>query len=335
MTNTPKAVSNAAKEADDMILSLQNTGKEAAAAADADKTALSGEEHLKPTETPHATEASANLKPEQNTDQEKSKTPDADADKGWAERYKILQGKYNAEVPRLQEQIKQLKTQLDQATPNYEEVGQLKAELAALKQQLQGKSPSQPEANAPDLDGLRKVYGDELVNGLYGVMKSMLAPLQQSVEKVTGDVNSFNERNHQNENDRLKSSLRDILKPQGIDLDQVNSDPLFIDWLKEPADELYGQSRQPAFSQALSSGDLNRVARFFTDFVKSHSQSQATSKPNLSEHVTRQPSSASEPEGDSIVWTPERIDALYANEKNMDPAEFARLEKQLFKAVGS
>lgn len=306
----PQAVANAAKNADALIDSQKNTSEQ----PEAPKT----EEAAPVTETPQATEAS------------ESSTVN------WENRYKTLQGKYNAEIPRLQDEVKRLQSKPDDSIVKglQEEISQLKAKINT--------TPDPVSPSFEQLNRLRDDYGDDFMEGVQGVAQQMqqplledIAALKQQVQATDKSVSDVSNRAEDVDAQSVKTVLRGILSQKGVDFDQVNTDPLFTDWLNERTEELYGMPRASGFSDAYQQRDLNRVARFFEDYVASHAGSQATT-PDLSKHVTTTSSAPAESNpAESEAWTDDSIKELYAKQRSMDPKEFTKLEAKLFQAIGA
>lgn len=341
MANASK-VNEQAKAADAAILAMQtgNTettdpatqaGKEVAAStpnADAQQSGI-----------PQTTEAPKN--PEtKNRDTELQDDPD----KAWKDRfdlserrYTILQGKYNAEVPRLTDELKQLKAQLQSVPNSSGDIATLNTEIAALKSQL-AEAQQQPAINTPGLDQLKETYGEELVGGIAAMIRSEMGGVREEVQQVSTRVDEAHQASVKSEQDFTKDKLRALLAPKGIDFDLVNSDPLFADdFLNGTPPELYGISRGEAFGRAYNNGDLATVASFFEAYAKGHDQAQAGyAKPNLEEHVPHQPTAPVEPTGsESDVWTEQRRKEFYEGKRQgiYTQEEADRLEKQLFQAI--
>lgn len=256
-------------------------------------------------------------------------------DGAWKSRYLTLQGKYNAEIPRLQEELRKLREQPQHSPSDSAELQELRAEVARLKQH----APSSPAATFAGEHALRAEYGNELIDGLLALVKQQVQPVQQQVAQVGSSI-------QQSTAQARESSLVTRLKEQGIDFLQRNNDPLFLEWLKEV--ELFsGMERHKLLQAAYDSGDLDRVVTFFTAYDGQATGGRATPAPTptpapgpqLNQHVTLT-SSASQ--ADQVpaqnVWTGAQITEFYAErdraarglKSKYTVEQLAQLEQELF-----
>lgn len=166
-------------------------------------------------------------------------------DDKWEHRYKVIEGKYRAEVPRMAAENKELRSQM--------------AELAAQIESLK----SQAEANKAPLitDADKEKYGEDLLDVIQRATQQAttakdaeIADLKRRMEQVVTTTAKTTEASFY---DRLNT-----LAPNWVTL---NSDERFLSWLDE-YDELTGRSRQDLLEMAEQERDAERVARFFTKF---------------------------------------------------------------------
>jgi len=146
--------------------------------------------------------------------------------------YKVLQGKYNAEVPRMAAEIRGLREQI--------------ANMQA--------APAQPSAPATGeaVAKMREDYGEDFVNSLVsivrGELKTEMAPMTESVKRTEKDMYL----------DRLTA-----LVPNW---QVLMNDAQFGAFLDE-VDPLSGRSLRDMAIEADASGDANRVAKFYQKFI--------------------------------------------------------------------
>jgi len=273
-----------------------------------------------PVESP-APEEVAEVAPETQPEVVASEGVDEDEAK-WEERYKALQGKYNAEVPRLHQELKDLKEQVH----NPSEKEGLLREIAELKSQT---APPPAPLPSPHIDKIREDYGDELANA-FAASKAENDSLRHELQNLMTRTNEIQSNNS-------LGTLANMLSEQGINFDQANNDPLFLDWLRE-VEPFAGVPRQQLLSQAYEAGDLPRAAQFFTAYqgMQASTRIEPKPKPSMEEHVKVQSNAApvkSEPE--PIAWTQGQIQEFYRNKTaGMYTTEEAeRLENQLFNAL--
>lgn len=170
-------------------------------------------------------------------------------------KYRVLQGKYNAEVPRLNAANRDLQQQNND----------LAARLTALEQKLS--EAQQPPQIPQDFSKIQAEYGDDLTHVLkdqaatISQLKSVISQLQQGQTQV---VKSTQEAAV----DGFWRELRRIAP----DWERLNSDQYFLAWLGE-ADGLSGLTRYDSMQYAFKRLDADAVARFFQTFQGSQSPS--------------------------------------------------------------
>ena len=321
MSRKPESVRKNAEAANAAILALNNTdvtGDD----KPIDATVQADDQAKQPAEIPETTSASDNHQPLDK--------PLGNEGDPWEQRYKILQGKYNKEVPALHEQIRQLKARPSDAG-NDQEIGRLRTEIADLKQKLESAAaqPSKP-ATTPDLDKLREQYPAELVDGILAAVQHMMAPIQQRVDSVDKTVTQSSKTSNV---DRLRAAL----KEQGVEFDQVNSDPLFVqDYLSELA-PFSKQTKGQLLTEAFESGDIDRAASFFIDYAGSRGNaSGARTSKDICKHVQVSTNTGSGPvSSDGMVWTEQSIAQFYDDKRRgkYSPEEARALEASLFASM--
>jgi hypothetical protein len=262
----------------------------------------------------------------EETQPEEAASEEVDLDEAkWEERYKALQGKYNAEVPRLHQEVKDLK----ESVRDSGESESLRREIELLKAQL-----NQPVAQAPQttahIDKIRDDYGNELADAF--------AASHAENDALRQQVNDLLNRTNQIQTTSTLGTLSGMLAAQGIDFDQANNDPLFIDWLSH-VDTFAGVPRQQMLNQAYEAGDLNRAAQFFVAYAGNQASPKTEPKPKASmeDHVKVRSQAAPKDNvpQEPVPWTQGQIQEFYRNKTAgmYSPEEAERLENQLFSAL--
>jgi hypothetical protein len=261
-------------------------------------------------------------------------------------RFKVLQGKYNAEVPKLNQVIRDLRDQLQKAQESQPAgndaalLQQLRDEIGNLKQQLQSAQQQQAKpVQAPELDTLRSEFGADLIDGLLAHVQKMVAPVQQKLETVDQKTQKSEQDNRLESG---KAQMRAALKPAGLDFDAMNNDAAFGNWLKE-RDTLSGQVRGQLLNNAFWNGDYSRASLFFTEFAHANRQSDGRANPaglDLSQHVSvgsGAPADGNRGNAPVNVWTPQAIEQFYRDKQRnkYTPADAARLEAEIFAALAN
>ena len=169
-------------------------------------------------------------------------------DDKWEHRYKVIEGKYRAEVPRMAAENKELRSQM--------------AELAAQVESLKSQAEA---AKAPLItDADKEKYGEDLLDVIQRATQQAttakdaeIADLKRRMEQVVTTTAKTTEASFY---DRLNA-----LAPNWVTL---NSDERFLSWLDE-YDELTGRTRQDLLESAEQERDAERVARFFVKYEAS------------------------------------------------------------------
>ncbi len=165
----------------------------------------------------------------------------------WEHKYHRLQGKYDAEVPRLHAQVKEL--------AGYVEQLRNKAEQAPV-----APTPTKAERLVTDAD--IDEYGEAMVD------------LQRRVarEEIRADLEAIKA-----ENERLKQMLLQTGSQMGEvsfeqrlhrlvpDFDQINNDPQWVAWL-DTVDPILRAPRRAIAQDAFSKGDAEAVAHYVDIF---------------------------------------------------------------------
>jgi hypothetical protein len=202
----------------------------------------------------------------------------APADDQAEHRYKVLQGKYNAEVPRLQAQNKDL-TQQFAAMQNQLQATQ--ALLAGMGQQPQAPRLGQP-APQPSLVTAKEVteFGADLYDFVKRTAAEVVAPQVHSLEErfrptaqIVQQMAPMVQQTAENQQ-RTTADVAHDKMCNGLDeacegWETVNTSPEFQAWLDE-VDPYAGAKRGAMLAQAYGNGDVTRVANFFTGFTKEH-----------------------------------------------------------------
>lgn len=274
MSNVPRAVLEAEERANRLQEELIN-GKQ----QQATETPPAGDP--KPTdETPPAST------PPANSDGSPPSTPAPGDD--WEHRFKVLQGKYNSEVPRFAEQVKELTKRLDG----------LEQENAQLKAK-----PPEPLVSQQEVDE----YGEGLIDVARRIAREELAAKQAEIDALKRQITDIGEATTKTVSNDFFRSLTALVP----EWEALNVDPNFIKWLEE-VDELTGQTKQVLLSQAEQTRDASRVAKFFTSYKKATSSWAANANASLESQVVPPTNKAPDTPPSKKVWTRGEISEFYS-----------------------
>ena len=196
------------------------------------------------------------------------------------QKYKTLQGMYNAEVPRLHQQNREMSNR----------VQQMEQLLASLSAQQTSAQPQQivekiitdkdVEEYGESLDVMRKVSREELIpmEQRFAQMEQMFRQMQTN---VVPQVQAVAQRQQVSAEQGFWAELTSVVP----NFRQINDNDAFQSWLLS-ADPLTGITRQTYLDDAQRSLDAKRVANFFRAWLESTGQAavaQSTGRAQNSE----------------------------------------------------
>lgn len=253
--------------------------------------------------------------------------PAAPQSPDWEQRHRTLQGKYDAEVPRLHGQIRELAGQLKVATDSLDALRQAQATPA---------TPAQPLVTPKD----EEVFGSDLID-LIGrrateIANAQTAALQAQVAALESRLGQTSQRQEVSDDDRFYATLGQLVP----DYRDVNTDPRWLAWLGE-VDQLTGLTRQKYLDNAAASRDAARTATIFKTFKASLPQVPVAETPaqELQRQVAPSRSSASAaPAADTAatrVWTSKELDTFYKQVRlrEIGPKDAERIEAEINRAM--
>ena len=234
-----------------------------------------------PTEPQRAPQAAAPAQPPQDSQQQPPAPAPAPADPAEEHRFKVLQGKYNAEVPRLH---KEKAEALQRAAALEQQLAATQSLLASLAQPPAPVQTSRQESLVTDKEV--QEYGADLIDvvrraALEAVspklrtLEEQFRPVATAVQQMAPVVQHTQQESQKTAADLAHERMCDGLDAQVTDAngnsiwEQINSAPEFQAWL-EQVDPYAGAKRGAMLAAAYQSHDLPRVAAFFTGFMKEH-----------------------------------------------------------------
>lgn len=182
----------------------------------------------------------------------------------WEHKYKVMEGKYRAEVPRLAADNRDLRQKLDALTAQFE----------SLKSQAS--TPAQSLISPED----REKYGDDLLDVIKRTAQEQVAAKDREIDDLKRRLDGV----HQDTAKNAEVTFYDRLGELVPDWVSINAEDGFLKWLDEH-DEFTGKTRQELLSEAEVAKDASRVARFFSKWKAEQTQSVATSQRALESQV--------------------------------------------------
>jgi len=265
-----------------------------------------------------------------NTVSQESKTQEIPEEK-WAHKYHTLKGMYDAEVPRLHSQVREMQTQIQQ--------------LITEKAQVETRVAEVPKVESLITDEDKEAFGPDLIDLINRATESKVATLRdreadllQKISKLEGQLGTVTERQGVSDKDRFLMGLGQ----QVSDWEAINVDPNFIAWLQE-VDPVYGLPKNVALTTAYENLDVSRVASIFNTYKQTLAPVQTQAAPakrqqELQRQVapTRTRSTSSPNDNlDKPVYTNGDIEKFYTDWRRgyYTDDEAASMESQIHAAI--
>lgn len=244
-----------------------------------------------------ATDATESADKVAETTTQQTEAPQDDA---WKQKFDVLTGKYNAEVPRLYQQLKEQASTLEK----------LQAELEANKAKpVEPEKPKESLVTSKDedtfgsdlIDLARRVTRDEV-----GAVLSRIGNIEQMLENISQlpkQVEQVAQQQAQSTEDRYWSAIGKAIP----DWEQIDSDPRWIEWLNL-APKFSIKTYRDLASEAISSGQVQPIVELVATWKEQAgiAQAQATqsnNKQELQRQVAPTKNNASSVPQGKKVWT--------------------------------
>jgi len=248
----------------------------------------------------------------------------------WERKYLTLKGMYDAEVPRLHSQMREMNQQ----------VQALIAEAATAKAQQPRPEPVTAKTLITEQD--KEAFGSDLLDLIDRATEQKLAgnrdlevQLRAEINELKGKLGNVTERQVVSDKDRYEAAL----SSQVPDWEAMNIDQGFLTWLAE-VDPVYGMPRQYALTNAYESLDANRTATIFKQYKATIAPTQ---RPQANRELQRQvaptrshtspaPTTSS---ADKRLYTTSDIDSFYTEWRRgmIDEAEAVQIERDIHAAI--
>jgi hypothetical protein len=203
-------------------------------------------------------------------------TPEPVPDSKWEAKYHTLKGMYDAEVPRLHSQVRELNSQVQTLIA---EVAQAKVQTPSPQETAKSLITEQDkEAFGPDLIDLIERAAESKVSTLRGRESDLMKELNE-LKSQLGDVS---ERQVVSDKDRFINGLAKKVP----DWESLNTDQGFLTWLQQE-DPVYGLPRQIALNNAYEQFQVDRVASIFNAYKATTTPAPST-RPKINPELQRQ-----------------------------------------------
>ncbi len=241
--------------------------------------------------------------------------------------YNVLKGKYDAEIPRLQAQLKAAQ---ENPQDNYL-LTQLKEQNSALQTEIEQLKSQQTQAPIVDNGFLEDEYGEDFSSAIDAKVSKQTEALQNEVETLKQMLNQQQSQVGQQTDAMKRASLQATLSKDGIDFQSLDTDPLFIDWVKQ-VDPFSGQPRMQMLVSAYQNNDLDRAALFYRQFNNESSTPTAPANPYENHAEAVAPAKFADAQTSTTPWSPEQTQELYSKKAKglISQADFEKLEVEMF-----
>jgi hypothetical protein len=175
----------------------------------------------------------------------------------WKQKYETLQGKYNAEVPQLHMTVASLKNQIREL----QNAAEVRPEQQSVEKPAEKKEPAKEEE-----DRILTTFKEEYPDIFEAVAKMIGKTKGEEKPKEKPKVESKEE----------KAPPSTIVNPRGTfdfylnrdvpDWRQVNTDPEFIQFLRNPDPAFPGMTKLESIQAAYDAADFTTVIGHFRDF---------------------------------------------------------------------
>ena len=301
-----------------------------------------GEQGQEAEATPANTEDTGTAR-EADSGQEQAPAPKAEeqpagdkTEKTIEQKYKTLQGMYNAEVPRLHAEKRELGNRVQQ-------LEQLIASMNATPAQAQ--APAQKLITEQDMEDygdsievMRRVFREEMSSkdSEIGELKRLVRQMQGT---VVPQVHQLSQSHAVSNEQRFWADLQTAVP----DWQDINGSQEFQAWLLE-VDPLTGIPRQTYLDDAQRNMDARRVANFFTSWkgmtggqdARIQRESQPASELERQVAPGKGRSGGAKPQGEAKSYTSEDIKKFFSDVQKGKykgrEAERDRIERDIFAA---
>lgn len=176
----------------------------------------------------------------------------------WQKRYRDLQGKYNAEVPRLAQQLREQNANLEALNAKLKELSEKPATPAPAASKGTLVTDKDIETFGGDLVDLIKRQAQEIVSDRESALTEKLTKVEAENATLRQQIGNVSDRVVVND----RRSYLTELKKSVPNWEAVNGNDAFIEWLSE-VDPLTGFQRQAYLTDAFEKFDVERTAHIF------------------------------------------------------------------------
>ena len=216
------------------------------------------------------------------------------------QRYRTLKGMYDAEVPRLHAQVKELTSRVEQL------------QRAAEAPKPAPAAPETPTKLVTDADV--QAFGEDLIEVQRKVAREVASEFRKELDELKGENAKLREQLTATGTQVSEASFEQRLHRLVPDFDALNTDSKWIEWLNE-IDPMLRGPRKNAAQHAFNTGDAEGVAHYVELYKSSFAPPPAPA--DKSEELARQvqpnrrAASSSQPVPQGRTYTSADIDQMF------------------------
>lgn len=228
----------------------------------------------------------------------------------WEHKFKVIDGKYRAEVPLLAGQIRELKAELDtmKSTPKEEPV---KVESNIKPEEVEE-------------------YGENYVDFVKRSAMDVVGDSKNKINELEKTVSELQQQQQTSSRQKFLSELEQLCPTY----QELNSSDGFISWLRE-VDAFTGLDRKTIFEDADVKNDSVRVANMFNAYLSQHTKQEPSTQPvPLAEQVTPKTTKRTPVPQGKRTYTKREITQFYNDSMRgkYSPEKQAEIERDIFLA---
>lgn len=187
----------------------------------------------------------------------------AEVSDDFKQKYNTLRGKYDAEVPRLHQQVKELVATVDS----------LQAKLESANE-----TPEVPKERVSLVtDEDREEFGEELLDVTRKVAQEVAGEYEAKLDAANKEINSLKEQLSNTGSQISEMSFDQQLGRAIPDFESVNASPEWAAWLNE-YDPILRGPRRLAAQEAFNTGNVEAISDYVTMFKGETQQQEADAK---------------------------------------------------------
>lgn len=195
------------------------------------------------------------------------------AEEKWEQKYKTLKGMYDAEVPRLHAELRELKATVESLRK------------ATEPKPAEPTKPAAPEKLVTDEDVA--AFGQDLIEVQRKVAREVAAEFRAELDNLKAENADLRKQIGDTGSKVTEASFETRLHRLVPDFDAVNVDPAWIAWLEE-VDPMLRGPRKLAAQVAFNNGDAEGVAHYVSLFKASVAPAAVEPTTQKTEELERQ-----------------------------------------------